>query len=71
MKTNNRNANNWRYVKPISRMNDSMMRRLDTMRLYHKGGGIQKSHRLQPTGGLALHLADNANKYSKTFIQGA
>lgn len=69
MRISNTNPNRWQPAKPIGRMNQEMLKDLD-MRTRLNGSLKNNTLRLRPTGGLALHLADNANKYSKMKVQG-
>lgn len=55
-------------VKPITRINREVVKQWDTRnRLARNGFGRKKA--LPATGGLALQLADDANKYSKMKVQ--
>ena len=61
---------NLKHVKPISKMNKRMLMHLQMKRKMNSQWGLRSS-RFRPTGGLALELAKNANKYSKMFVQEA
>jgi hypothetical protein len=69
MRISNDNPNRRQPAKPIGRMNDNMLKDID-MRMKLNNALKGNTLRLRPTGGLALHLADNANKYSKMKVQG-
>lgn len=68
MRIRNSNSNAWKSVKPISRINQNTLQQIDMMRIYNSST-LQRRMPLKITGGLALNLADNANKYSKMFTQ--
>ena len=68
MKLRSNNINMRKPIKPISMMNHHMLKSLHKKRMLGQAG-FPRGNKLKPTGGLALHLADNANKYSKMQMQ--
>lgn len=70
MRTRSSNSNTWKSVKPITRMNQTMEQNLK-LRTNMNNFATNRIMPFKPTAGLSLNLADNANKYSKMFIQEA
>ena len=62
---NDENINQAKSPKPVSRINNEMVKHLDMNTKMPSVKGL----RMVPTGGLALDLADKANTYSKIFYQ--
>ena len=70
MKINRNNVNRGKFIKPISAMNNHFLARWDMKRRMGMFGMESLVQKLTPTGHLPLHLANNANKYSKMKLQG-
>jgi hypothetical protein len=62
--------NRYKPTKIISRMQSQEKTRQDNRRNVLRTYG-KSPRQFRPTAGLSIHLADNANKYSKMFVQEA
>ena len=70
MKIRSNNINRGKFLKPIPAMNNHFLKRWDMKRRMGAHGMESLVQKLTPTGHLPLHLANNANKYSKMKLQG-
>ena len=70
MRISQNNINRGKFIKPISALNNNFLKAWDMKRRMGMYGMAAVTPKFVPTGNLPLHLADNANKYSKMKLQG-
>ena len=70
MRISQNNINRGKFIKPIAALNNHFLARWDMKRRMGAHGMESLVQKLTPTGNLSIHLADNANKYSKMKLQG-